>query len=83
MIAAEMGRQTDLTGAVLLNPDQKGLRAEEFESELAHRIVGQERAVRRMSALYPIFLAGMNSPKRPVGTRRFIGPTGSGKTRVV
>lgn len=83
MIAAEMGRQTDLTEAVLLNPDQKGLRAEEFESELAHRIVGQERAVRRMSALYQIFLAGMNSPNRPVGTMLFLGPTGSGKTRVV
>ena len=59
------------------------MRAEEFEWELAHRIVGQERAVRRMSALYQIFLAGMNSPNRPVGTMLFLGPTGSGKTRVV
>lgn len=83
MIAAEMERQTGLTEAVLLNPEQKGLRAEEFEQKLAHRIVGQERAVRRMSALYQMFLAGMNSPNRPVGTMLFLGPTGSGKTRVV
>ncbi|HEV2860643.1 MAG TPA: AAA family ATPase, partial [Pyrinomonadaceae bacterium] len=45
--------------------------------------VGQERAVRRMSGLYQIFLAGMNPPNRPVGTMLFLGPTGSGKTRVV
>jgi len=80
MIAAEMERQTDL---VFLNPEQKGLRADEFEMKLSHRIVGQERAVRRMSGLYQIFLAGMNSTSRPVGTMLFLGPTGSGKTRVV
>src|SRR5256714_467643 len=45
--------------------------------------VGQERAVRRMSGLYQIFLAGMNPPNRPVGTMLFLGPTGSGKTRVI
>src|SRR6266404_1407555 len=83
MIATEMKRQTDLTETVLLNPEQKGLRAEEFEQELSHRIVGQEQAVRRMSGLYQIFLAGMNSTDRPIGTMLFLGPTGSGKTRVV
>jgi len=83
MISAEMKRQTDLTEAVLLNPKQKGARAEEFEQQLSHRIVGQERAVRCMSDLYQMFLAGMNPPDRPVGTMLFLGPTGSGKTRVV
>ena len=79
----EMERQTDLTETVLLNPEQKGLRAKEFEQMLSQRIVGQEEAVRRMSGLYQIFLAGMNSTNRPVGTMLFLGPTGSGKTRVV
>jgi ATP-dependent Clp protease ATP-binding subunit ClpB len=79
----EMELQTDLTETVLLNPEQKGPRAEEFEQKLSHRIVGQERAIRRMSSLYQIFLAGMNAPDRPVGTMLFLGPTGSGKTRVV
>ncbi len=46
-------------------------------------IVGQERAVRRMSGLFQIYLAGMNNPSRPIGTMLFLGPTGSGKTRVV
>jgi ATP-dependent Clp protease ATP-binding subunit ClpB len=71
------------TNTVLLDPDQKSPRAQEFEEKLGARIVGQERAVRRMSGLYQIFLAGMNPPSRPVGTMLFLGPTGSGKTRVV
>src|SRR2546423_15528924 len=68
---------------VFLDPDQKSPRAKEFEDRLGGRIVGQERAVRRMSGLYQIFLAGMNPPNRPVGTMLFLGPTGSGKTRVI
>jgi ATP-dependent Clp protease ATP-binding subunit ClpA len=36
-----------------------------------------------MSNLYQVFLAGMQSPNRPIGTMLFLGPTGSGKTRVV
>jgi ATP-dependent Clp protease ATP-binding subunit ClpB len=79
----EMERQAGLMETVLLNPEQKGLRAEAFEQKLSHRIVGQEQAVRHMSDLYQIFLAGMNSINRPIGTMLFLGPTGSGKTRVV
>src|SRR5215207_7659590 len=68
---------------VLLDPDQKSPRAKEFEDKLSARIVGQERAVRRMSGLFQIYLAGMNNPSRPIGTMLFLGPTGSGKTRVI
>lgn len=70
-------------GTVFLDPDQKSPRAQDFEERLTSRIVGQERAVRRMSGLYQIFLAGMNPPNRPIGTMLFLGPTGSGKTRVI
>lgn len=66
-----------------LDPDRKSPRAKEFEDKLSARIVGQERAVRRMSGLFQIYLAGMNNPTRPLGTMLFLGPTGSGKTRVV
>src|SRR5215210_1726893 len=85
MITTEMEReiQPGLMETVLLNPEQKGLRAEEFEQELSNRIIGQEQAVRQLGGLYQIFLAGMNSTSRPVGTMLFLGPTGSGKTRVV
>jgi ATP-dependent Clp protease ATP-binding subunit ClpB len=83
-MVAVMDRETIITkNTVLLDPDQKSPRAQEFEEKLGARIVGQERAVRRMSGLYQIFLAGMNPPNRPVGTMLFLGPTGSGKTRVV
>ena len=72
-----------LDETVFLDPDQKSPRAQDFEDRLSARIVGQERAVRRMSGLYQIFLAGMNPPARPIGTMLFLGPTGSGKTRVI
>ena len=68
---------------VLLDPDRKSPRAAEFEQKLSALIVGQERAVRRLSGLFQIYLAGMNNPARPIGTMLFLGPTGSGKTRVV
>ncbi len=68
---------------IFLNPDRKSPRAKHFEDELLALIVGQERAVRRMSGLYQIYLAGMQNPTRPIGTMLFLGPTGSGKTRVV
>jgi ATP-dependent Clp protease ATP-binding subunit ClpA len=82
-LETEMEKQNHKTETVFLDPDQKSPRAQDFEEKLSHRIVGQERAVRRMSGLYQIFLAGMNPPNRPVGTMLFLGPTGSGKTRVV
>ncbi len=68
---------------ILLDPERKSPRAAEFEDKLSGLIVGQERAVRRVSGLFQIYLAGMNNPSRPLGTMLFLGPTGSGKTRVV
>ena len=85
MLAETVTRTSDMekVGTVFLDPDQKSPRAQDFEERLTARIVGQERAVRRMSGLYQIFLAGMNPPNRPIGTMLFLGPTGSGKTRVI
>jgi len=68
---------------ILLDPERKSLRVEEFEERLSDLIIGQERAVRAMSSLYQIFLAGMNQPDRPLGALLFLGPTGSGKTHTV
>ena len=68
---------------ILLDPEQKSLLVEEFEKRLSELIIGQERAVRSMSSLYQIFLAGMNQPGRPLGVLLFLGPTGSGKTHTV
>ncbi len=79
----QMQEQTHSHNRIPLNPDMKSPRAQEFETKLSGLIVGQERAVRRISGLYQIFLAGMQNPGRPIGTMLFLGPTGSGKTRVV
>ncbi len=68
---------------VYLNPDLKSPAAQDFEDKLSALIVGQDRAVRRITGLYQIFLAGLSHPGRPIGTLLFLGPTGSGKTRVV
>jgi ATP-dependent Clp protease ATP-binding subunit ClpA len=80
----ETARKKETTEqGILLDPERKSPRAKEFEDKLSGLIVGQERAVRRVSGLFQIYLAGMNNPARPIGTMLFLGPTGSGKTRVV
>jgi len=55
----------------------------EFEEALRAKIVKQEEAVQAMVDLFQVFCAGLNSPGRPVGNLLFLGPTGSGKTRIV
>ena len=66
-----------------LNPARTGYDAETLEADLRKRIVGQEEAVRQIVDVYQTYLAGMSSPGRPVGNLLFLGPTGSGKTRMV
>src|SRR5207253_5250566 len=66
-----------------LNPTQTGFEAEKLDGDLRKRIVGQDQAIRQIVSVYQTFLAGMNSPGRPVGNFLFLGPTGSGKTRLV
>src|SRR2546423_5289317 len=66
-----------------LDPTRRGSEAEEFERNLRRRIVGQDDAIQKMTEIYQMFLAGLNPPGRPIGNLLFLGPTGSGKTRVV
>lgn len=83
MLAEMQNHQVVPVKIFSLNPYIKCERAQEFEEKLSARIVGQEKAVSRMSSLYQLFLAGLNQKNRPVGTLLFLGPTGAGKTRVV
>jgi ATP-dependent Clp protease ATP-binding subunit ClpA len=55
----------------------------EFATALRSKIVGQEEALQALVDLHQVFCAGLNSPGRPVGNLLFLGPTGSGKTRIV
>src|SRR5438094_595836 len=66
-----------------LNPGQTGFDAEKLESDLRKRIVGQDEAIAQIINVYQTNLAGMSSPGRPIGNLLFLGPTGSGKTRLV
>ncbi|HWX43338.1 MAG TPA: AAA family ATPase [Blastocatellia bacterium] len=68
---------------VILDPEVKSPRVREFENKLGSLVIGQDRAVRGISSVYQVFDAGMSSEARPLGTMLFLGPTGSGKTRVV
>ena len=68
---------------VALDPTTKSAVAEQFETELRRRVIGQDRAVRAITSLYQVFQAGMTNPTRPLGSMLFLGPTGSGKTHVV
>src|SRR3990172_12715864 len=66
-----------------LDPTERSAQARQLELALRARIVGQEEALHAVVSVYQVFLAGMNLPNHPVGTLLFLGPTGSGKTRVV
>jgi ATP-dependent Clp protease ATP-binding subunit ClpB len=66
-----------------LDPTQTGQDAEKLHSDLRKRIVGQDQAIDQIVNVYQMYLAGMNGPGRPVGNFLFLGPTGSGKTRLV
>jgi ATP-dependent Clp protease ATP-binding subunit ClpC len=53
-----------------------------MEEELHKRLVSQERAISALSKAIRRSRAGLKSPKRPVGSFLFLGPTGVGKTEM-
>src|SRR5215472_8006999 len=67
----------------LLNPLQPGREAQKLTDDLRQRIVGQDDAIDQVVQVYQMNLTGMASPGRPIGSLLFLGPTGSGKTRLV
>jgi ATP-dependent Clp protease ATP-binding subunit ClpB len=66
-----------------LDPTRTGQDAEKLYTDLHKRIVGQNEAIDQIVNIYQMFMAGMNGPGRPIGNFLFLGPTGSGKTRLV
>jgi ATP-dependent Clp protease ATP-binding subunit ClpB len=66
-----------------LNPNIRSAETNEFQKSLREKIIGQDEGVQALVDLYQVFTAGLNSPGRPVGNLLLLGPTGSGKTRIV
>ena len=67
----------------LLDPTQNGRQAEHLENKLGHLIVGQDEAIHQIVRAYQTHVAGLSPVGRPIGNFLFLGPTGSGKTRIV
>src|ERR1700716_368739 len=66
-----------------LDPTLRSRESLEFEIELRNKVVGQEEAVRAVVDVLQVYFAEMRAVGRPVGNYLFLGPTGSGKTRIV
>jgi ATP-dependent Clp protease ATP-binding subunit ClpA len=66
-----------------LDPCASGDRAKVLDGSLRQLVVGQDEAIRQIVNLYQMYITGMTAPDRPLGNILFLGPTGSGKTRLV
>ena len=53
-----------------------------LEEELHNRVIGQEEAIRAIADAVRRSRAGLNDPKRPIGSFIFLGTTGVGKTEL-
>jgi ATP-dependent Clp protease ATP-binding subunit ClpB len=67
----------------VLNPTMQSPEVEDFARRLRRRVVGQDRAIRQLARIYQVYLAGLSAPGRPLANLLLLGPTGSGKTRLV
>ena len=67
----------------LLDPTKTGRQAEDLENQLRNLVVGQDEAIHQIVRVYQTHVAGLSPAGRPSGNFLFLGPTGSGKTRVV
>jgi ATP-dependent Clp protease ATP-binding subunit ClpB len=66
-----------------LDATKVGPEAAKLKADLYRLIIGQDEAVNQVAASYQTFLTGMTNPKRPICNLMLLGPTGSGKTRLV
>lgn len=66
-----------------LDATRTGTEAEDLANKLRSRVVGQDEAIQHIVRTYQAYLAGLSPVGRPIGNFLFLGPTGSGKTRLV
>jgi ATP-dependent Clp protease ATP-binding subunit ClpB len=66
-----------------LDPTRTGTEAQDLANNLRNRVVGQDAAIQHVASAYQTYRAGLSPVGRPIGNFLFLGPTGSGKTRLV
>jgi ATP-dependent Clp protease ATP-binding subunit ClpB len=79
-IAEVVGSWTGIPVARLLESEKQKLL--QMEEKLRERVVGQDEAIRAVANAVRRARAGLQDPKRPIGSFLFLGPTGVGKTEL-
>ncbi|MDX2095132.1 MAG: ATP-dependent chaperone ClpB [Alphaproteobacteria bacterium] len=79
-IAAVVSRWTGVPVEKMLAGEREKLLA--METAIGKRVIGQEEAVKAVSAAVRRARAGLKDPNRPIGSFLFLGPTGVGKTEL-
>ena len=72
---------TEATGIPVMHlEEQESKRLLLIEDELKRSVIGQDDAIKRIASAIRRSRAGVSSPRRPMGSFIFLGPTGVGKT---
>ncbi|MBQ9242300.1 MAG: ATP-dependent chaperone ClpB [Proteobacteria bacterium] len=79
-IASVVARWTGIPVQKMLAGEQEKLL--ELEKRLHERVIGQDEAVKSVSDAVRRSRAGLQDPRRPIGSFIFLGPTGVGKTEL-
>ena len=79
-IADVVSRWTGIPVSKMLQSERDKLL--HLEEELHRRVVGQDEAIRAISDAVRRSRAGLNDPRRPIGSFIFLGTTGVGKTEL-
>lgn len=79
-IAEVVGKWTGIPVSKMLQSDREKLL--NLETELGKRVAGQHEAIQALSDAVRRSRAGLQDPKRPIGSFIFLGTTGVGKTEL-
>ena len=79
-IAENVAKATGIPVSKMMQSDREKLL--HLEEELHNRVVGQEEAISAVSDAIRRSRAGLQDPKKPIGSFIFLGTTGVGKTEL-
>ncbi|WP_061810806.1 ATP-dependent Clp protease ATP-binding subunit [Rossellomorea vietnamensis] len=80
LIQAIIETKTGIPVGKLQSDDRKRMKS--LEENLAHKVIGQDEAVKKVAKAIRRSRAGLKAKHRPIGTFLFVGPTGVGKTEL-